>query len=97
MSPTWLANAWTNAFSVEVFVSYGELAKSASTRCATSADRRGSSTRMMYQPTRPSPNAAFSQRYWLWKKNWFVSTPSRSPSKIPSIVNSQTPLWKIVP
>jgi hypothetical protein len=51
MSPTWLAKPAMNAFSVAVFVSAGELANSASMRCASSSDRDGSATRITYQPT----------------------------------------------
>ena len=62
MSPIWLAKAWTKARSVEVLVSAGELANSASIASATSAARAGSATRMTYQPTRPSPRARASWR-----------------------------------
>ena len=51
MLPTWLANAWANAFSVCVLVSAGELANWASMRLRDLLGALGSAMRMMYQPT----------------------------------------------
>ncbi len=62
MSPICLAKACTNAFSVDVLVSAGELAKSASSLAATASDCDGSATRMTYQPVRSCPNVRDSFR-----------------------------------
>ena len=60
MSPTCFAKSATNAFSVAVLVSAGELAKSASIRFATSSDSAGFATLTMYQPT------------WSRPKSWLI-------------------------
>ena len=54
MLPTCFANPATNAFSVSVFVSAGELANIVSIFFAISGERSGSATLITYHPTWPA-------------------------------------------